>query len=58
MVYNDNPGELYCTSDKGNTYRITRNVTIRPSTYRLGYAEEYRQLLGLLGMTIAQLWRD
>ena len=58
LVYNDNPGELYCTSDKGNTYRITRNVTIRPSTYRLGYAEEYRQLLGLLGMTIEQLWRD
>lgn len=58
LVYNDNPGELYCTSDKGNQYRITRNVTIRPSTYRLGYAEEYRQLLGLLGMTIEQLWRD
>lgn len=58
LVYNDNPGELYCTSDKGNTYRITRNVTIRPSTYRLGYAEEYRQLLGLLGITIDQLWRD
>lgn len=58
LVYNDNPVDLYCTSDKGNTYRITRNVTIRPSTYRLGYAEEYRQLLGLLGMTIEQLWRD
>ena len=58
LVYNDNPGELYCTSDKGHQYRITRNVTIRPSTYRLGYAEEYRQLLGLLGMTIEQLWRD
>ena len=58
LVYNDNPGELYCASDKGHTYKITRNVTIRPSTYRLGYAEEYRQLLGLLGMTIEQLWRD
>lgn len=58
LVYNDNPVDLYCTSDKGHTYKITRNVTIRPSTYRLGYAEEYRQLLGLLGMTIEQLWRD
>lgn len=58
LVYNDNPGELYCTSDKGNQYKITRNVTIRPSTYRLGYSEEYRQLLGILGMTIDQLWRD
>ena len=58
LVYNDNPGDLHCTSDKGYTYKITRNVTIRPSTYRLGYAEEYRQLLGIIGMSIEQLWRD
>lgn len=57
LLYNDNPAETEYSSDKGNKYPITRNVTIRPSTYQLGLTMEYVQLLQQLNIKAKDLWR-
>lgn len=57
LIYNDNPDVTEYTSDNGYTYSITRNVTIKPSTYQLGLTTEYAQLIQRLNTSAEKLWR-
>lgn len=43
-VYNDNPGITDAEAD-GRRFKITSNVSLRPSTYTLGLAADYKRLL-------------
>lgn len=45
-VYNDNIVPVKYTAPNGKTYTITSNLTLRPSTYTLGLADDYMELLG------------
>lgn len=58
LLYNDMPDVTEYTSDKGNTYPITRNVTIRESTYELGMTAEYMKILELLGTSASALFKE
>lgn len=49
LLYNDNPSVTEYTAD-GHTYPITRNVTIKDSTYQLGLTAEYSKLLAMCNM--------
>lgn len=45
-IYNDNDDFDYTDPETGRTIRITKNVSIVPTTYRMTYSKDYAELLG------------
>ena len=44
-VYNDADDFMYTDTDTGRNIKVIPNVAIIPSTYKLGYSKDYRELL-------------